>query len=281
MGELLTETARRLRALLPDYPDTYPVDPAATGPGWEPLDGVPVARWCTEARDRGGGHASVAAMAVGGALAHAVLGRVTAALVLDRRAWDLTAGNLLVHRAAAGHLDRVALRVPLVRVLAGDPAAGAPDARVFRAPDLLDALATEAVGTLDPLFAAVRGATRFGVVPLWNAAADTVRTTAAHVALYAALPPGPAHATATGLLDRLAARGARIRSRGADVPLEHRGHAHRVPVRASCCLWFRTNPPVPRRSDALCTTCPLLAPAERDPRYRAFLDGVCSSGSAR
>src|SRR6185312_2690031 len=68
--------------------------------------------------------ASVAAAAVGGALAHAVLARVTAALALDGRAWDLAADALTVHRAPEGHLDRVAVRPP-VWVVAGDPAAPA------------------------------------------------------------------------------------------------------------------------------------------------------------
>jgi len=74
----LAETAARLRALVPAFPDTYDVVLGeVSGPGWVRLDAVPVARWCAEARERGNPRrlASVAAAAVGGALAHAVLAR--------------------------------------------------------------------------------------------------------------------------------------------------------------------------------------------------------------
>ena len=133
----LAETAARLRALVPAFPDTYDVVLGeVSGPGWVRLDAAPVARWCAEARERGNPRrlASVAAAAVGGALAHAVLARVTAALALDGRAWDLGADALTVHRAPEGHLDRVAVRPP-AWVVAGDPAVpAAPQAR-HRAPE--------------------------------------------------------------------------------------------------------------------------------------------------
>jgi len=297
----LAETAARLRALVPAFPDTYDVVLGeVSGPGWVRLDVVPVAQWCAEARQRGNPRrlASVAAAAVGGALAHAVLARVTAALALDGRAWDLAADALTVHRAPEGHLDRVAVRPP-VWVVADDPAAPAapqapaapspdapspdapspdgvgpdgvaPDALVRVFPDeaaLLDAVATAAVGTLAPLLDEVRAATRFGLVPLWNAAGDAVRLTAAMAPRYAGRPARPGLATA--LLDALVAHGAPIRGRGEDQPLP--GRADRVPVRAACCLAYRTDPPVADPSDALCTTCPLLDPPERARRYAAWL----------
>jgi len=290
----LAETAARLRALVPAFPDTYDVVLGeVSGPGWVRLDALPVARWCAEARERSNPRrlASVAAAAVGGALAHAVLARVTAALAVDGRAWDLGADALTVHRAPEGHLDRVAVRPP-AWVVAGDPAAPSPAApspaapspaapspaalvRVF--PDeaaLLDAVATAAVGTLAPLLDEVRAATRFGLVPLWNAAGDAVRLTAAMAPRYAGRPARPGLATA--LLDALVAHGAPIRGRGEDQPLP--GRADRVPVRAACCLAYRTDPPVADPSDALCTTCPLLDPPERARRYAAWLMRVAPAG---
>jgi hypothetical protein len=293
----LAETAARLRALVPAFPDTYDVVLGeVSGKGWVRLDAAPVARWCAEARERGNPRRllSVAAAAVGGALAHAVLARVTAALAVDGRAWDLAADALTVHRAPEGHLDRVAVRPP-AWVVAGDPAApAAPQAstsvpqvspaapspaapspaalvRVF--PDeaaLLDAVAAAAVATLAPLLDEVRAATRFGLVPLWNAAGDAVRLTAAMAPRYAGRPARPGLATA--LLDALVAHGAPIRGRGTDQPLP--GRAERVPVRAACCLAYRTDPPVADPSDALCTTCPLLDPPERARRYAAWLTRV-------
>ena len=326
MPDPLAETAARLRALVPAFPDTYDVVLGeVSGPGWVRLDAAPVARWCAEARERGNPRrlASVAAAAVGGALAHAVLARVTAALAVDGRAWDLGADALTVHRAPEGHLDRVAVRPP-AWVVAGDPAAPAalqastsvppvspaapspaapspaapspdapspdapspaavapaavaPDALVRVFPDeaaLLDAVAAAAVATLAPLLDEVRAATRFGLVPLWNAAGDAVRLTAAMVPRYAGRTPRPGLATA--LLDALVAHGAPIRGRGTDQPLA--GRAERVPVRAACCLAYRTDPPVADPADALCTTCPLLDPPERARRYAAWLMRVAPAG---
>ena len=294
MPDPLAETAARLRALVPAFPDTYDVVLGeVSGPGWVRLDAAPVARWCAEARETGNPRrlASVAAAAVGGALAHAVLARVTAALAVDGRAWDLGADALTVHRAPEGHLDRVAVRPP-AWVVAGDPAAPSPAApspaapspaapspaalvRVF--PDeaaLHDAVAAAAVATLAPLLDEVRAATRFGLVPLWNAAGDAVRLTAAMAPCYAGRTPRPGLATA--LLDALVAHGAPIRGRGTDQPLP--GRAEQVPVRAACCLAYRTDPPVADPADALCTTCPLLDPPERARRYAAWLMRVAPAG---
>jgi hypothetical protein len=147
----------------------------------------------------------------------------------------------------------------------------APSVRVFPdEPALLDAVAAAAVATLTPLLHDVRAATRFGLVPLWNAAGDVVRLTAEMAPRYAGRAPRPGFAPA--LLDALVAHGAPIRGRGEDQPLP--GRPERVPVRAACCLAFRTDPPVARPSDALCTTCPLLPGPERARRYTAFLDGL-------
>lgn len=325
---VLAGTASRLRALLPAHPDTYAIETAVPDEGgWLALDALPVERWCEQARRRGNprGLASVAAVTVGATLADVVLGRVTAALTLDGCAWDAAAGNLVVHRAAAGHVDRLALRDATAWYVAADPrpwwtghpahraghpppsaadppppwtghparSAGHPAAptadppppvaggpvgdAVGRAfPDeaaLLDAVAAAAVATLAPLLARVRAATRFGLVPLWNTAADTVRLTATFVPLYARRPPRPALAPA--LLDALVAHGALVRGRGVEQPLP--GRDERVPVRAACCLRHRTDPPVARPSDAWCTTCPFLAPPARAARYRAFLAGISAA----
>lgn len=270
----LSATAARLRALVAGFPDTFTVETTVPDePGWWRLDTVPVAQWCADAvvRDNPRRLASVAAMSVGAAVTHAVLARVTGALVLDARAWDIAAAALVVHRASAGHLDRVALRDPVAWVVAGDVGVDPAAARVFPTEAaLVDAVAAAAVGTLHPLLGAVRAATRLGLVPLWNAVADTVRLTADQVPRYAGRRAAPAFADA--LLDALVAHGAPIRSRGVDQPLP--GRAERMPVRASCCFAFRTDPPVARPSDALCTSCPLLPAAERARRYVAFVDGI-------
>jgi hypothetical protein len=191
-------------------------------------------------------------------------------------AWDVAADALVVHRAPWGHIDRVALRNPVAWVVGGDVGA----ARVF--PDeaaLLDAVAAAAVATLAPLLHEVRAATRFGLVPLWNGAADTVRLTADQVVRYAGRLPESGSVLAAAFLDALVAHGAPIRSRGVEQQLP--GRADHMPVRAACCLAYRTDPPVAHPSDALCTTCPLLPAPERARRYVAFVDGISASGPVR
>jgi hypothetical protein len=272
----LAATVERLRGLLPDYPDAYAVRIGVPAePGWRSLaDAVPdVAQWCAQARERDNPSrlASVAATAVGGTLAHGVLGTVTSALVLERRAWDVRAAHLAVHPAT----ERFAVRDASLLVLPGDPAAGHPDAEVLPdLPALLDRVAAAAVATLRPLLDAVRAATRFGLVPLWNGAADAVRGAATYVPLYAGAERDPARAVGAAFVDALAAHGARIRDRGGQELVQRGAETYTVPVRAACCLYHKTEPEVERASDAYCMTCPFLCSSERRQRFAEFVDGL-------
>lgn len=273
---ILSGTVELLRGLRPDYPDAYGVHIGVPDePGWWSLaDAVPhVADWCARAReqDNPARLASVAATAVGGTLVHAVLGRVTAALVLERRAWDVHAARLAVHPET----ERVALRDASLLVLPDDPAAGHPDAEVLPdLPALLDRVAAAAVATLRPLLDAVRAATRYGLVPLWNSAADAVRGAATYVPLYAGAEREPARALGAALVDVLTAHGARVRDRGGQESVEWGSETFTVPVRAACCLSYKTEPEVERPSDAYCMTCPFLSSPDRRQRFGAFVDGL-------
>jgi hypothetical protein len=272
----LADTVGRLRGLRPEYPDAYAVQiglPAE--PGWRTLADAAgdVATWCAQARERDNPArlASVAATTVGGGLVHAVLGRVTAALVLERRAWDVRAAHLAVHPAT----DRVAVRDASLFVLPDDPAAGHPDAHVLPdLPALLDTVAAAAVTTLRPLLDAVRAATRYGLVPLWNSAADAVRSAATYAPLYAGADREQARAVGAALVDALAAHGARIRDRGGQESVVWGAETYRVPVRAACCLYYKTEPQVQRPSDAYCMTCPFLCSPDRRQRFGTFVDGL-------
>jgi hypothetical protein len=283
----LAATVERLRGLLPDYPDTYAVRIGVPAePGWRSLaDAVPdVAEWCAQARERDNPNrlASVAATAVGGALVHAVLGRVTAALVLERRAWDVHAARLAVYPDSDGYpAGRVAVSDESLLVLPDDPAAGHADVEVLPdLPALLDRVAAAAVATLRPLLDAVRAATRYGLVPLWNSAADAVRGAATYAPLYAGAEREPARALAAALVDALAAHGARIRDRGGQEPVEWGAETYAVPVRAACCLYYKTEPEVERPSDAYCMTCPFLPSPDRRERFGAFVDGLAPATAA-
>lgn len=278
----LAATVDRLRGLRPEYPDAYaPRIGVPAEPGWTSLaEAVPqVAAWCAQAReqDNPAGLASVAATTVGGALVHAVLGRVTAALVLEHRAWDVRAGHLSVH-ADAGLL---AVRDATLLVLPGDPAAGHPDAEVVPdLPALLHRVAADAVATLRPLLDAVRAATRYGLVPLWNSAADAVRSAAHYAPLYAGVDREGAERVGAALVEALTAQGARLRDRGGQERLEWGTETYTVPVRAACCLYYKTEPAVERPSDAYCMTCPFLCSPDRRERFGAFVDGLTAELTA-
>lgn len=272
-------TRERLRTVLPGFPDVYAVDAGApAGPGWHRLDAVladgTVARWCADARRPDGSAAAVAAVRVVGMLAHAVLGRLTAALALDRRAHDVSAANLAVHLDGDGWVDRVAVRDPTVTVLPGDPAAGAPG--TVLAPDLpalLDGAAGRAVATLGPVVEQVRAASRFGVVAGWGVAADAVLSTASFVPLYLGRDERAGRAVGTALLDALVAHGARVRTRGGCTTVARAGFALEVPLRGSCCFAYRSAPAVERPGDEYCSTCPVLDPALRGRRLAELVDG--------
>jgi hypothetical protein len=160
-------------------------------------------------------------------------------------------------------------------VLPGDPAAGHPDAEVLPdLPALLDRVAEAAVATLRPLLDAVRAATRYGLVPLWNSAADAVRGAATYAPLYAGIEREQARVVGAALVDALAAHGARIRDRGGQELVERGTETYTVPVRAACCLSYKTELEVERASDAYCMTCPFLAAPDRRDRFGTFVDGL-------
>ena len=279
----LAATVGRLRTLRPEYADTYSVRIGVPAePGWRTmaeLGASEIGKWCALALETENPRrlASVAATAVGGTLIHAVLGRVTAALVLEQRAWEVSATNLAVHCDG----EQTAVRDAGLFVLLGDPAAGGANAEVL--PDLgalLDRVAAAAVATLAPLLDAVRAATRYGAVPLWNAAADSVRSAAAYVPIYTGTDRRAARELGDALVDALVAHGARARGRGGRQPVVWREEPYDLPVRAACCLYYKTEPQVDRPADRYCLTCPFLDPADRVARFGVFVDGLCAPTSA-
>ncbi|MGI9004175.1 MAG: hypothetical protein ACR2GH_21430 [Pseudonocardia sp.] len=276
----LEQTQRRLRVARPEYPHVYTVGVGVPdGSGWLGLhDALPsgaLFSWWETAlrRENPALPPTVAAVRVVGMLARVVLSRLTAALVLDRRAHDVSATNLLVHLDEDGRADRVAVRRPTVAVLPGDIAAGAPDTIV--APDLatlLDAAAAQAVATLTPMIDAVHALSRFGVVPAWNVAADAVLGTATFVPLYLGGDERAGRALGEALLDALVARGARIGRRGTCEAVVRGGSEFQMPVRGSCCFSYRTDEETSRPGDQYCTTCPLLDVPTRARRFGVLLD---------
>ena len=269
-GSPLGDTAARLSRLTGDHPHVYAVDLADTSvAGWTPLSAVvPVLAGQAAVTAPG----AAAPVRVAGALAHAVAGRMTAALVVDRRSPVLEPAATVVRPDGAGHLERVAVTSPAIALLAGDPAADHPDALAL--PDeesLLRWAAGTIVGTLSPLFTELRAVTRFGIVPMWNMVGDSVLSMATWIPFLAGSDQGAGRALGDRLVDALVREGAPVRRRGRTLCLTRTRSTFVASVDAACCMHYRTCPEVPR-VDAYCVSCPHLSDEDRRGRYLAYLD---------
>ena len=119
---------------------------------------------------------------------------------------------------------------------------------------------------LGPLLDDLHRRTRFGLVPMWNLAADSVLGPSTVVPLLVGHDQAGGRAVASALLDALVARGAPIRRRGPTQLVSLGRRTVAAPVRGSCCLLYReaTNQPT---SQSVCASCPLLDPADRAARF--------------
>ncbi len=124
----LHESSRRLRNLYPECPRVY---------GVAVMGDVSKRRWWPLASALSGErldlmfHAAAmemdsrttAAQQLAATLAHAVIGRVVALVVLEGRAWDTGLENLWVHVDSEGAIDWLGVVDPTLRVLPDDPCA--------------------------------------------------------------------------------------------------------------------------------------------------------------
>ena len=122
----LHESSRRLRALYPECPRVYGLAvmsdvskrrwwPLAAALTHDRLDTMFAA--AAEEMDS----PAIAAQQMAATLAHTVIGRVVALLVLDGRAWDTGLENLWVHVDSEGAIDWLGVVDPTLRVLPDDP----------------------------------------------------------------------------------------------------------------------------------------------------------------
>jgi hypothetical protein len=122
----LHESSRRLRNLYPECPRVYGVAVMSdvSRRRWWPLQSALTtdrldAMFATAAEEMGS--SAVAAQQLAATLAHAILGRVVALLVLEGRAWDTGLENLWVHVDSEGAIDWLGVVDPTLRVLPDDP----------------------------------------------------------------------------------------------------------------------------------------------------------------
>ena len=268
VGGVAAALAEQLRGLWPAFPHLYGIDQrpirSVAGPDWVDVHDAVPAMLDRAARQLSTSPGVLAARTTT-SLAYAVIGRPGISLTLTRRVPDLD--SMMLRLSADGLVEQAAVTGATVALLTDDPLAARPDAAAFASLGaLIDWTADRAIAILRPLLDDLHRRTRFGLVPMWNLAADSVLGPSTVVPLLVGRDQAGGRAVANALLDALVARGAPIRRRGTTqlVALGRRTVA--APVRGSCCLLYReaTNQPTSR---SVCASCPLLDPADRAARF--------------
>jgi hypothetical protein len=243
------------------------------GAGWHPLDAALDDGWVAEQVDRlaeGSGHGrrprTVAVAYLAGGLSWAVAVPVTAMLVTEHVALDPAIGNVAVHVDQQGWPSRIALVRPRVTVLPGDLAAGRPNFAV--APSLGTLVESVADGLADAfaaIFAVVRRAGPYGISGMWGTLADDIASTVWLLHEHGSTARQLDHAwtVAEGIIDALQVRQPALRARprrfhfsGATPPVD-------LPMRGTCCLYYRTPEAAADGDDGMCTTCPRRTDEQR------------------
>lgn len=201
-------------------------------------------------------------------------GIAAGALITMRRAWPLSPHGIALHRHADGWFDGMALKDPTMWVLPDDPAAGSPDAVVFEDEKALgSALAAEVARVVEPVFAAVRSATRYPTRSMWGSLADGIAGTA----LWRGVRLGTADPAlwdrAGAFLDRLEERTRLLRIRPSLAEIAWSGGVAQLSVKGTCCLYFKTFEGKPDPcGEGYCSSCPFRAPESRTEKWASWLE---------
>jgi hypothetical protein len=192
----LHESSRRLRNLYPECPRVYGVAVMSdvSRRRWWPLEAALTTRrlemmYAAAAEEMGS--PAVAAQQLAATLAHAVLGRVVALVVLEGRAWDAGLENLWVHVDSEGAIDWLGVADPTLRVLPDDPCRRAQDAEGTVELPSEAALATWVAHrchrALAPLFARLSEASggAVSVASMWHTVGSAVVVAATQVPMLA------------------------------------------------------------------------------------------------
>jgi hypothetical protein len=258
----------------------------AVGPGWHLLAEATDPAWTAARIDQiaaGDGHGprprAVAGAYVGGALAWTVLQPFTAVLVTEHRALDLAPEHLAVLLDDTGWTSRLRVVEPRFAALADDPDAGAAVAVLADDAALLEWAAGRVVATFSPVFGAVRASSPYGLSGLWGALADTLSAVLWLLRDGGAGPEELARAWATteGLVDAVQRRVPRLKARSRPFRFETPVPPVTLPLRGTCCLYYRTPEAEADATDGLCTTCPRRTDPER---VRLVERGFAPEGAA-
>jgi hypothetical protein len=193
----LHESSRRLRVLYPECPRVYGVAVMAdvSKRRWWPLTaaltGDRLEVMFNTAADEMDSR-TAAAQQLAATLAHAVIGRVVALVVLEGRAWDTGLENLWVHVDSEGAIDWLGVVDPTVRVLPDDPCAraGRPAEGVVELPSeaaLATWIAHRCHRSLSPLFAKLHEISggAVSVASMWHTVGSAIVVAATQVPMLA------------------------------------------------------------------------------------------------
>ncbi|OZD10309.1 hypothetical protein CH275_01115 [Rhodococcus sp. 06-235-1A] len=216
---LLTDSCETLRSLNPDYPRMYAVAAMANEGKrrwWQLAVGLDDGRveqmYRRSLEDLDVPEA--AAVQVATALIHAVVGRVSALLVLEGRAWDPGIDNLWIHMDSDGGIDWAGVASPVLRVLPDDPAVGAPGTVVLPCEQaLLVWTAHRCTTSLDAVFRAISDRAPLDVRVFWALVGDAILGASTYVPILAGSSASAGARRGQMLLDAMVDAGAPVRSR--------------------------------------------------------------------
>jgi hypothetical protein len=233
----LHESSRRLRTLDPECPRVYGVAIMAdvSKRRWWPLEAA-----LSGDRLRGmfDGSAlemdsrTAAARQLAATLAHAVIGRVVALVVLEGRAWDAGLQNLWVHVDSEGAIDWLGVVDPTLRVLPDDPcvtAAGSADGVVQLPSEVALAtwIAHRCHRAMAPLFGRLHDISggAVGIACMWHTVGSAIVAAATRVPMLAGSSEVVGMRRGQAVLDALVGFGLPVRGgRSVITPAASGGH---------------------------------------------------------
>jgi hypothetical protein len=226
-----------------------------------------------------GGRRDVAGSYLASGLAGVVAGSAAGALIASERAWPLEPEGVAVHLHPGGWFDGLALRSAAVWMLPGDPDEAHPDATVLKSmSELRNRVAAQIVRVADPLFGAVRFATRYPTRSMWGALADGI----AGMALWRDRKSGDLDPDvwerADQFLDVLQGRARLMKARPTVARVSCDAGCAQFAVKGTCCLYFKTvdGKPDPN-GDGYCSSCPFRSEQSRSQRWCAWLEEQASA----
>lgn len=194
-----------------------------------------------------------------GWLARAPMQAIGLPAVLDGTAPELAADRLFLHRHPAGWFDEHAVQP--VQVLEGD------------GDDVLGFAGTHVGRLTEPAVAEICARLPVGPVAVWGGIADALAAYALLVARDRGRSGPETWRRVEVVLDAMQEVVPALRHRPRLLTVPWTGGEAHYPVRATCCLWYRTDA-ASCSDETYCTTCPLRSEEDRRIRLVAHLEAT-------